>query len=95
MFDAQGNSDPPTKSFSRRHTSGRWQTRTLLDFPSAARDMQQSPSQEKAPSSDTASERYDIQALLDEVTALYEHLQSKPRGLGEIRQFPQQKRDTE
>jgi hypothetical protein len=81
MYDAQGNYDPPSRAFSRSHSTGRWQTRTLLDFPSTARKATPEP----RPREDVR--KFDIEALLAEVTELTNQLKSR-RGPAEIRQFP-------
>ncbi|MBM3267147.1 MAG: hypothetical protein FJZ01_05800 [Candidatus Sericytochromatia bacterium] len=90
MYDAQGQYEPPSRAFSRRHSSGRWQTRTLLDFPSAAR-KEAVRSRTEAPNTEpreTDVRKFDIEALLAEVTELSNQLAPR-RGAAEIRQFPQ------
>ncbi len=88
MFDTQGQYDPPSRAFSRRHSSGMWQTRTLLDFPSTARkDLVKPRHVAPPPEASPEARKFDIEALLAEVTELSNQLSPK-RGPAEIRQFP-------
>ncbi len=94
MYDAQGRFTSPSRAFSRRHSTGRWQTRTVIDFPSAA-VLGVSKPVEPGPSKLPGVRKCDIESLLAEVAELGALLSNnRPRPAGEIRQFPPKRQDS-
>lgn len=94
MYDAHGRYIAPSRAFSRQHSTGRWQTRTIIDFPSASRPAAPKPA-EPGPAPKDGARKYDIESLLAEVAELGALLSNnKPRGPGEIRQFHPKRQDT-
>lgn len=86
MYDARGRFTSRSRIFSRRHSTGMWQTRTILDFPSTRAD---GPGIEApGPASRGSVRKSDIESLLAEVAELGALLGGKPRTPGEIRPFP-------